>query len=114
MRISDWSSDVCSSDLRRRAVLGQLDRITLAPDVAFPAIDLVTEQIAGHHIREVRSRAGGGDVQRAANELFRFARVACTATALGRHLAAQAFQLRPHLRSENGRAAVRERGCQYV
>src|SRR3546814_11678206 len=110
MRISDWSSDVCSSDLRRRAVLGQLDRITLAPDVAFPAIDLVTEQIAGHHLREVRSRAGGGDVQRAANELFRVERVACIATALGSHLADQAF----HLRAQIGRASCRERVCQYV
>src|SRR3546814_14459578 len=36
MRISDWSSDVCSSDLYRKTELGRLSFIRRARDLGFP------------------------------------------------------------------------------
>src|SRR3546814_7360712 len=41
MRISDWSSDVCSSDLRREAASASelADAMTAVPEYEVPAID---------------------------------------------------------------------------
>src|SRR3546814_12033768 len=49
MRISDWSSDVCSSDLARRTTLGLID-VGLAAAAAFEARTLRIEHLAvvGH------------------------------------------------------------------
>src|SRR3546814_17195040 len=46
MRISDWSSDVCSSDLKLRAA-GELDRARI--DGASVAVKLVMQVRAGRH-----------------------------------------------------------------
>src|SRR3546814_10866792 len=36
MRISDWSSDVCSSDLRALSAIGEADRVLLMVDASAP------------------------------------------------------------------------------
>src|SRR3546814_16013735 len=54
MRISDWSSDVCSSDLGRDAVA----------DSALPAADRGTGPRARQHRRSVRNRGGWPGIAR--------------------------------------------------
>src|SRR3546814_5619371 len=39
MRISDWSSDVCSSDLHRPRLFGRGDRLVEAGDTAIAALE---------------------------------------------------------------------------
>src|SRR3546814_3558499 len=64
MRISDWSSDVCSSDLEDQHAVP-----ALAPQHLLPReggdIDLVPRQVVGEHragrIGEAQSFAVGGD-----------------------------------------------------
>src|SRR3546814_8359843 len=57
MRISDWSSDVCSSDLAAALVDGDVDH--------HAAVLHVLEHLAGHHVR----RAGAGDEHGANHEV---------------------------------------------
>src|SRR3546814_14802382 len=99
MRISDWSSDVCSSDLAARA-----------------ARDRATAQ----------ARAPVASAQKAANDLTRYqalqkldpAAVAGQqldqARAQARTTAAEAAAANQAIEGEIGRASCRERGCQYV
>src|SRR3546814_17274863 len=48
MRISDWSSDVCSSDLLDGRVADDIDELLVAPDVAFQRRDVeVADQDGG-------------------------------------------------------------------
>src|SRR3546814_7994556 len=49
MRISDWSSDVCSSDLRAHDLLGQLDGRLVQQHVGRAAIHLLAYGL--HHRR---------------------------------------------------------------
>src|SRR3546814_10002286 len=53
MRISDWSSDVCSSDLVR-AAMREVRVALLEADVALPVardfVDQVTEKAIGHNV----------------------------------------------------------------
>src|SRR3546814_12157455 len=99
MRISDWSSDVCSSDLVGDAFVARLDndRATLAemmsirdrdtPGARRPEIDR-----ARAHLIAVERRRG--------NEILEI------------ELADAALDARTKL--EHGRASGRERVCQYV
>src|SRR3546814_12703086 len=115
MRISDWSSDVCSSDLTSRLVLGQEAVDTKSNETT--AIPPLLERLA----------ADGG-LQRA---LVSIDAIACNATiapalvnaGADYMLAVQANQ--PTLRAEIaavfadahaeiGRATCRESECQYV
>src|SRR3546814_20881570 len=106
MRISDWSSDVCSSDLRELAGQAQLARcglaaflLLLAPALALVgALDDALEQhagpfgMAGEPVIEVILARGLDQLGR-------------------RH--ADPLLLRLPL-EQNGRASCRERGCAYV
>src|SRR3546814_17768819 len=65
MRISDWSSDVCSSDLRRVVVDAELappNRIApagmeyLALDPAGPDADVVVHPLLAQHLRKAFGR----------------------------------------------------------
>src|SRR3546814_8880034 len=87
MRISDWSSDVCSSDLEERE-----DRRDEDPDV-------VQQLLRGHPFGHVlcERRCGHGQQTRAADRRY-------------------GEQLPSHVSSSDqiGRASCRERVCQYV
>src|SRR3546814_8140490 len=45
MRISDWSSDVCSSDLSPRECLGRMENMILMGDIKIPK-EAISRQIA--------------------------------------------------------------------
>src|SRR3546814_18905606 len=115
MRISDWSSDVCSSDLATPDVAGQLlDRgIAYAPDYVVNAggIINVSAEYLGEDESDVELRVAqiaprvGHLLERAARE--------------GRSPAAVADEMAEEViagaqREEIGQASCRERGCQYV
>src|SRR3546814_16798992 len=57
MRISDWSSDVCSSDLRRRALVSR--RCELGAVVGQHGMDLVGKRL-DQAVQEISSGAPGG------------------------------------------------------
>src|SRR3546814_5016607 len=66
MRISDWSSDVCSSDLIASAVISQglieIERRALHPDqwpgMANPYISIASEECSPHPFRSCPEKAG--------------------------------------------------------
>src|SRR3546814_1106604 len=66
MRISDWSSDVCSSDLIASAVISQglieIERRALHPDqwpgMAIPYISIASEECSPHPFRSCPEKAG--------------------------------------------------------
>src|SRR3546814_14973534 len=114
MRISDWSSDVCSSDLEHEAVADDADVLAAAEDLAQAAEELraVARQLlhlAGQ--RDVEALAEVGDLHLLLlalrlGQLQRF-----------RHpgeLPAQGGELAVQHRHQPGRASCRERVCQYV
>src|SRR3546814_11605492 len=97
MRISDWSSDVCSSDLRRDASL-RADQADLAADggtEGFGEADAYRDILGARPQRLQRA----GDLVAAQYRIFEDIPA-------------------PHAPHQNafeiGRASCRERGCQYV
>src|SRR3546814_13096574 len=98
MRISDWSSDVCSSDLRRP----DIDRLAVAPRIG-ERLDAVVAPVP--HAR--------GDIdilgQAIAADDIDGGRFAGSGDAIGGS-ARVAGAVHPKL----GRASCRERVCQYV
>src|SRR3546814_8182657 len=89
LRISDWSSDVCSSDLRLRRRLG-----SSAPPPDTPLVLAAMEEQRG---------------------LLTAANAAARAIGLVPGMTvAQAQALVPDLQIQIGRASCRERVCQYV
>src|SRR3546814_7368040 len=54
MRISDWSSDVCSSDLQRRVAEQISGR--RRPAVAYLGIEMAKEKIAPHFVHRLETR----------------------------------------------------------
>src|SRR3546814_20582484 len=99
MRISDWSSDVCSSDLAHRAPCRSgvgFDVLQVLMAIAGRVLtDVISDfRSAGHRLGGDARGAGLGDITAAAR------RTAGTSGRRGR--------------SEIGRAAWRERGCPYV
>src|SRR3546814_20023915 len=98
MRISDWSSDVCSSDLGLYAMEGSLRRI---PDSAHVREELAwaTARIA-RALPKAKLMVGAQSVQGIAG-LIEDSRVSLER------------ELRFLLKVEIGRASCRERVCQY-
>src|SRR3546814_16604051 len=101
MRISDWSSDVCSSDLKRSQVVGRIAiqprQIDLdhPPTMGLDALGLALVYSMGHANLD--------------QKLARFV----PRVDIGLVGAEPAFQL--HLvQRQIGRASCRERVCQYV
>src|SRR3546814_12447564 len=112
MRISDWSSDVCSSDL----VFDGLDilvnnagktwggPIDSFPDKAWPGVMAVNVQTPFKMVQELlpelTASGASGDPARVIN--------------IGSVAGDRIEPLQAYSYSEIGRAACRERGCQYV
>src|SRR3546814_3981881 len=93
MRISDWSSDVCSSDLLRQRVLRDVSNVSLettwfGKKLSLP-VGLAPVGLTGMYAR--RGEVQAARAARARNVPF------CLSTV-----------------SEIGRASCRERVCQYV
>src|SRR3546814_12676658 len=107
MRISDWSSDVCSSDLRRRC-LQIFDDMRFDAGVANerervarrPALGIVIDNDVGGHAPVSRSPVAPSMPPISFN---------LRAIAISSMLSFGSARM-----SEIGRASRRERGCQYV
>src|SRR3546814_17642200 len=96
MRISDWSSDVCSSDLRDKRFFAQI-QAAISVDAIFKALEnwMKTEDNLGCLFLRAYAETGGDTPK--------------IADAVSAHKAA--FWRK--IREEIGRAACRERVCQY-
>src|SRR3546814_2021176 len=97
MRISDWSSDVCSSDLAQRAmrvIRGRARRDAVDPE----RVGMMGFSAGGHVCADLATR---------------FARVVYDPVDASDRLSARPFVAAP-IYPEIGRASCRERGCQYV
>src|SRR3546814_625396 len=80
MRISDWSSDVCSSDLDREVVLDHEDRAlpSDAGDERGDALDVLLRHAGGRLVEQQQlrlQRQRGGDLQRPFTPVRQFARL---------------------------------------
>src|SRR3546814_18659316 len=100
MRISDWSSDVCSSDLEDHAV-----RACYAALGMQDAVKRYSEELQRTHGLSVHIRVGLNSGEVVVRSIGRDLRMDYTAVGQTTHLAA---------RMEIGRASGRERVCQYV
>src|SRR3546814_12112707 len=98
MRISDWSSDVCSSDLQRTVTDRGLDVAVVAGGERLLEIDK-------HHDPELGGDAGERDEPDRARDRLVIAEQIEQPQAAGER-EGQACQI--------GRASCRERVCQYV
>src|SRR3546814_1415756 len=99
MRISDWSSDVCSSDLRGHAEAGHAD----LPEVKQPG----AEQARHQQAEGARSAALGGGVRQQAERPPQ-------QEAEGDDEEPEAGRLEAQQVAQNGRASWRERVGRYV
>src|SRR3546814_1323650 len=108
MRISDWSSDVCSSDL---LVVEVVDLRHRRVGAGAEALDLDDrEQPVGGHLAQADAElllAGLGDAVRAAQPAGRGA-------ANLDEVLADRLHVEHRIEGENGRAAGRGRWCHYV
>src|SRR3546814_12735498 len=110
MRISDWSSDVCSSDLLLKVVeLGSLSGAARALDMS--------PTMAAKHVAAIEQRLGVRLLHRTTRKV--------TPTEIGRTFVQNAERIIAELQEaeaeeaadkleEIGRATCRERACQYV
>src|SRR3546814_16619334 len=116
MRISDWSSDVCSSDLKEIGPVALSDRsrrpVRYANQLPEQIERLIVEAMQGkphwgaRKIRELLVRRLNGDVRIPAKSTVN--------AVLDRHgLVKRAKECRRH-KAKLGRASCRERVCQYV
>src|SRR3546814_13169528 len=101
MRISDWSSDVCSSDLGLREILQRvgLGRHGRNPGFKFSAEEFQRGLQRFHRTRRMRAERAPWPEQ--LGQMFELDEITgVTAPLFERH--------------QIGRASCRERGCQYV
>src|SRR3546814_17936957 len=102
MRISDWSSDVCSSDLARLLT----GRGTFVDDVDRPGM------LHACFVRSPFARARIGEID--ASEALALPGVHAVLTAADINPGVNEAWYTGSDRDKNGRASWRERGCQYV
>src|SRR3546814_20159543 len=120
MRISDWSSDVCSSDLgietspRPEAgdPFGGAKQYSLRPGAELEHQDYRARPGFGEYAREHQQTVADARISHLARQISDH-RVRADAQRLGQ-LALDALQRRRKTDLEIGRACCRERGCQYV
>src|SRR3546814_18109715 len=107
MRISDWSSDVCSSDLPRHGG----DDITGALGIA--AGHILHESANAH---DMRVRLASGEGLHRAHDSSRAAHVPLHVLHARGRLDGNTASVEGHALADEeiGRASGRERGCQYV
>src|SRR3546814_5163175 len=98
MRISDWSSDVCSSDLDNRCLMAISCRRVSSEVMSIPLRWILEEWVIGEDRRVVER-----------SETVVFHRWPLQAAWLQLRVAGA----EPH-QDKIGRASCRERGCQYV
>src|SRR3546814_12453788 len=105
MRISDWSSDVCSSDLREKAEReGNFRQLTQAERLQDARMNPAAKQVAA--IDAAIEQKYGADSPEAARMKVAAREAIAQTLARGAFVARRAFEI--------GRASCRERGCQYV
>src|SRR3546814_17418666 len=106
MRISDWSSDVCSSDLVQEALAAVVVDQQLA-DRLLHAVGVLRGELLAvvHHLRQLAAIGGAGTGE---HELR-----AVAVAARDFQDGAGGVQVDPNA-EEIGRASWRERVCQYV
>src|SRR3546814_16395675 len=107
MRISDWSSDVCSSDLVTRRVDGQARRLVEDDGLAIDEQNSVMKQGQGAFFRKCRAAI---DARAASYRAWRAWRTG----GMRRIRRAEGGWNGSMSRAEIGRASCRERGCQCV
>src|SRR3546814_18075485 len=103
MRISDWSSDVCSSDLPKRAEdpnATDVSTITLSYTFFDQGAEARDRYMREHKVSSTPGSMGGDTVS-----AFR--------TAIGANAVISTRTTEESRRAKIGRAALRERGCQY-
>src|SRR3546814_12023328 len=117
MRISDWSSDVCSSDLCRYCMAEKMTFLPRDQILTLEEIAIIADRFIARGVRKIRLSGGEPLVRRDFGELVR---------RIGRHLKSGTLQeltlttngtqLAHHaeMLAELGRASCRERVCQYV
>src|SRR3546814_14193625 len=120
MRISDWSSDVCSSDLLNGKMFGQPDAGT---DMQFSLADLIAHAAKTRNLR-AGCIVGSGTVSNrdAAKGFSCLAEIRMIETIESGKPTTPFMTFGDHVRIEMfdgagnkiGRASCRERGCQYV
>src|SRR3546814_12544269 len=116
MRISDWSSDVCSSDLIAGAVIlaGFLLHVEqfAAPEVADRAVGILAEDVI-HRFIPVLAGFVAASVAHLRAELRRVAEIMVGIVVAGGR---EQLEIAPATltRQPIGRASCRERVCQYV
>src|SRR3546814_13329922 len=105
MRISDWSSDVGSSDLRSPVAVARFDREhpLAAPDAALHGVTHILLSIPPDDEGDPALASHGGDIVRLAGPTFRWVGYLSTTGGYGDRGGAR----------EIGRAARRGRVCQY-
>src|SRR3546814_19069516 len=127
MRISDWSSDVCASDLQRSLPLSGITVLDLSHVYNGPYAALLMalagaevikiEPTGGEHLRS-RGDAGGAAMAFAMLNSNKKSLALDLKSARGKQilldLARQADVLVENFSPESGRATCRERGCQAV
>src|SRR3546814_18764549 len=111
MRISDWSSDVCSSDLRAARDCGaepeEMPALQIADRLGLPPLH--AEQVGGARHVDIEEGAPHQEIARLGGDILR-----ALGQPLRRDRARQAALAPAAPPVEIGRASCRERGCQYV
>src|SRR3546814_12906564 len=108
MRISDWSSDVCSSDLERAGLRADADDVAIADLADRAAAERLGADVdrAGHLARCARHPAIG-DQSHAKSAVLEHAERRGELVQFGHSVCARALE------AEIGRASCRDRVCQY-
>src|SRR3546814_15229708 len=120
MRISDWSSDVCSSDLLLDALRQANALIVLASTIANQAMTVKKQYIYPISTQYFRDRTEAEPVNaallegRAPDRSFHFQANLVKITPLTVPIAALKNLTYPAPLTQIGRASCRERVCQYV
>src|SRR3546814_6177319 len=114
MRISDWSSDVCSSDLAVFNGVNLLDTAGASPDVnTLSNLDGGTLTLSGQDLRTTINSLAGATLTTATNAQdildAQYSNLESTVNAALGSLGAEVRAL-----EQIGRASCRERVCKYV
>src|SRR3546814_13986338 len=110
MRISDWSSDVCSSDLAQRPQVVDEGRDVLVP------LQRADEEAVGLGLRHEPDADSGHDAEAGLHEesVQRRADAIGKEVAAARHVEVAEAGAPNAAVGQTGRASGRERVCQYV